>query len=282
MARPIRIELAGGLYHVTSRGDRCEAVFADDADRLLWLGVFGETCQRFNWVCHAWCLMGNHYHILIETNEPNLSQGMRHLNGVFTQSTNRRHRRVGHLFQGRFKSILVEKDSHLLELSRYVVLNPVRAGMVDNVDQWPWSSWHAMIGQKPAPPWLRTDWLLAQFGRTRKSAVLAYTAFVQAGRRAPSPWGALRGQVFLGSDTFAKTAQHAAAKDQITEIPRAQRRPFPLPLSDYEALNRSPEAAMAAAYASGGYTMAQIAAYFGVHYSSVSRAVTAKNKAPPR
>ena len=130
MARPIRIELAGGLYHVTSRGDRREAVFADDADRLLWLDVFGETCQRFNWVCHAWCLMGNHYHILIETIAANLSQGMRHLNGVFTQSTNRRHRRVGHLFQGRFKGILVEKDSHLLELSRYVVLNPVRAGMV--------------------------------------------------------------------------------------------------------------------------------------------------------
>jgi len=116
-------------------------------------------------------------------------------------------------------------------------------------------------------------------GQTQESAILAYTAFVHAGREAPSPWGALRGQVFLGSDGFAKAAQHAAAKKQITEIPRAQRRPLPLPLSAYEASTSTPEAAMAAAYASGGYTMAQIAAHFGVHYSSVSRAVAGKNKA---
>jgi putative transposase len=128
MVRPLRIELAGGLYHVTSRGDRQENIYLDDGDRLLWQDVMAETCSRCNWVCHAWCQMSNHYHLVLETIEGNLSAGMRHLNGVYTQKTNRKHERVGHVFQGRYKAILVERDSYLLELSRYVVLNPVRCG----------------------------------------------------------------------------------------------------------------------------------------------------------
>ena len=126
MARPLRIELSGGLYHVTSRGDRRENIYFSEDDRRAWLEVFGQVCERFNWVCHAYCQMTNHYHIVVETPEGNLSQGMRQLNGVYTQLVNRAHGRVGHVFQGRFKGILVEKDAYLLELSRYVVLNPVR------------------------------------------------------------------------------------------------------------------------------------------------------------
>ena len=130
MARPLRIELAGGLYHVTSRGDRREDIYLGDADRLAWLDTFSQVCARFNWTCHAWCQMSNHYHIVVETAEGNLARGMRQLNGVYTQMINRRHHRVGHVFQGRYKAILVEKDSYLLELARYVVLNPLRARMV--------------------------------------------------------------------------------------------------------------------------------------------------------
>jgi len=130
MSRPIRVEYAGALYHVTSRGNRREDIFLDEGDRLVWLSVFAEVCERFNWRCHAWCLMDNHYHILVETIEGNLSKGMRHLNGVYTQKSNRKHGRVGHVYQGRYKAILVQKDGYLLELSRYVVLNSVRAGMV--------------------------------------------------------------------------------------------------------------------------------------------------------
>src|SRR5512137_282677 len=163
MARALRLELAGGLYHVTSRGDRREDIFLDDADRLAWLEVFAQTCKRFNWVCHAWCLMGNHYHIVIETIEGNLAQGMRHLNGVYTQTFNRTHQRVGHVFQGRYKAVIVEKDSYLLELARYVVLNPLRAGMVKDIADWQWSSYAAMLGIQPAPEWLQTDWILGQF-----------------------------------------------------------------------------------------------------------------------
>jgi REP-associated tyrosine transposase len=132
MARPLRIEFAGALYHVTARGNNREAIFlgADEADREAFLEILGAICERFNWVCHAYCLMTNHYHLLIETPDANLSGGMRQLNGVYTQYVNRTHRRVSHLFQGRFKGILVEREGYLLELARYVVLNPVRAGMV--------------------------------------------------------------------------------------------------------------------------------------------------------
>ena len=130
MARPLRLEFSGALYHVTSRGDRREDIYLDDADRGNYLSVLSEVCDRFNWLVHAYCLMSNHYHLLIETPDSNLAMGMRQLNGVYTQRFNRRHARVGHVFQGRYKAIIVQKDSYLLELARYIVLNPVRARMV--------------------------------------------------------------------------------------------------------------------------------------------------------
>ena len=142
---------------MTSRGDRREAIYEDEEDRERFLALLGNVASDFNWVCHAWCLMGNHYHLVIETPDGNLSKGMRQLNGVYTQYSNRRHRRVGHLFQGRYKAILVDGDSYLLELGRYVVLNPVRAGMVKEPGEWPWSSYLAMVGKQPSPPWLETD-----------------------------------------------------------------------------------------------------------------------------
>jgi putative transposase len=173
MARPLRIELAGGLHHVTSRGDRREAIYLDDQDRAEWLGVFGEVCDRFNWRCHAYCEMTNHYHLVVETPQANLSKGMRQLNGVYTQRFNRRHGLAGHLFQGRFKAILVERDAYLLELARYVVLNPVRAGMVSEVSAWQWSSYRAMVGLASSPPWLETDWVLVpRFIKSCKHMVL--------------------------------------------------------------------------------------------------------------
>ncbi len=131
MARPLRLEFAGAVYHVTSRGDRREDIYLSDDDRREWLAVLALVCDRFNWVVHAYCQMTNHYHLVVETVEANLSAGMRQLNGLYTQRFNRRHGQVGHLFQGRYKAILVQKEAHLLELSRYVVLNPVRAGMVE-------------------------------------------------------------------------------------------------------------------------------------------------------
>ena len=198
MARPLRIELAGALYHVTSRGDRREDIYLDDDDRRRWLDVFKTVCERFNWICHAYCLMDNHYHIVVETVEGNLSKGMLQLNGVYTQQFNRAHGRVGHVYQGRYKAILVDKDSYLLELSRYVVLNPVRAGMVKSAGAWVWSSYRAMVGRVSPPSWLQTDELLRQFGKQRKRAIENYVDFVRAGVRIPSVWQDLKMQIYFG------------------------------------------------------------------------------------
>jgi REP element-mobilizing transposase RayT len=161
---------------VTARGDRRESIYEDDADREEFLRLLGDVVGLFNWRCHAWCLMTNHYHLVVETPDANLSKGMRQLNGVFTQWSNRRHRRSGHLFQGRFKAVLVDADSYLLELTRYVVLNPVRAHRVNRAGDWPWSSYRATTGDAEAPAWLETDGLLAQFGSRRSRAVAGVRA----------------------------------------------------------------------------------------------------------
>jgi len=274
MSRPLRIELAGGLYHVTSRGDRREAIYRDDQDRIDWLAVLGEVCGRFNWRCHAYCEMTNHYHFVVETPDANLSKGMRQLNGVYTQRVNRRHGLVGHLFQGRFKAIVVERDAYLLELARYVVLNPVRAAMVAQAEDWPWSSYRAMVGREPAPTWLATDWLLGQFAQERSRARSGYAAFVREGIGQPSVWEGLRHQVFLGSEAFVE--RHCAPSgppERLREVPRAQRRPLAKPLADFGRRYPDRREAMARAFQTGVYSMQEIAAYFGVHYSTVSRAV---------
>lgn len=273
MARPLRLELSGGLYHITSRGDGREAIFLSDSDRLGWLEVLGEVCERFNWVCHAWCQMTNHYHLLIETPEANLAKGMRQLNGVYTQRFNRVHGRVGHVFQGRYQAILVERDSYLLELARYVVLNPLRAKMVKRLQAWPWSSYLATCAQANAPAWLQTDWLLSQFSPRRSNAIAKYVAFVHEGARLPSIWAQLRGQIYLGSDAFVQKMQKQIEKNpDLSEVPRAQRRAISRSI-EYFGQRYPRDEAMACAYLSGQHTMAAIARHFGVHYSTVSRAV---------
>ncbi len=273
MARPLRLELSGGIYHVTSRGDGREDIYLSDADRVAWLAVFAEVCARYNWVCHAWCQMTNHYHILIETPEANLAQGMRQLNGVYTQRFNRAHARVGHVFQGRYKAILVERDSYLLELARYVVLNPLRARMVAQLEDWQWSSYLATCGQVAGDGWLQTDWVLGQFGLDRVRAIASYVQFVHEGERLPSVWAQLQGQIYLGSADFVHNMQAQVDKQpSLAEIPRAQRRVLPQPLSEFAA-NYPPKEAMARAYLSGQCTMQSIAQHFLVHYATVSRAV---------
>lgn len=281
MTRPLRIELSGGLYHVTSRGDRREDIYLSDEDRIAWLTLFGQVCSRFNWVCHAYCQMTNHYHLVVETPEGNLAQGMRQLNGVYTQWVNRTHKRVGHVFQGRYKAILVEKDNYLLELARYVVLNPVRAGMVSDIGAWAWSSYPAMLGQVVPPVWLQTDWLLGQFGRQRNQAIAGYIDFVRAGVGLPSVWDNLQGQIYLGSEKFIEQMQSSLVLDQaMDEIPRIQRRPLAKPLMQYLTEYADvPRTGMAQAYLSGDYAMKAIAEAFGVHYATVSRAVKAYENA---
>jgi REP element-mobilizing transposase RayT len=274
MARPLRIEYAGALYHITARGDGRDCIYLDDRDRAAFLDVLAEVIERHNWLCHAYCLMGNHYHLLIETPEANLSRGMRDLNGVYTQGFNRRHGRVGHVFQGRFKGILVDRDSYLLELSRYIVLNPVRAAMVHRAQDWPWSSYRATAGLRDRPGWLTVDWILSAFAPRRSLAIEQYRAFVAAGKGQPAPWEHLKNQIYLGSEAFVERMQSLIEPDRdLSEIPRSQRRPIRKPLHQYTRVSNCRDEAVRAAYASGGYTMKEIGVHFGLHYSRISRII---------
>ena len=273
MTRPLRLEFPGALYHVTSRGNRREDIYLGDDDRELLLTQLANVCLRFNWAIHSYCLMTNHYHLVVETPDGNLSKGMRQLNGVYGQMWNRLHDRVGHVFQGRFKCIVVQKESYLLELSRYVVLNPVRAGIVQRAEDWPWSNLRAILGGIEAPRWLASNWLLSHFGQQRRRAVANYLKFVNEGVGRPSPLAGVRFQGVLGDDRFVAGLRCEKQSDNSLEIPRIQRRLLAKPLPWYEETHETRTEAMAFAYFSGAYSMREIADYFGVHYRTVSRAV---------
>ena len=274
MARQLRIEFEGALYHITSRGNAREAIYKNDEDRAEFLSLLNNTCNRFDWYCHAYCLMDNHYHLLIETNRPSLSKGMKHLNGTYTQFFNRSHKRVGHIYQGRFKGILVEKESYLLELSRYIVLNPVRARMVRTAKDWQWSSYRATAGISIAHSCLTTDWLLSGFCNQRKSAQHAYREFIQKGRNQPSPWENLKNQIYLGSSEFVEEMQCKLEPDHsLNDIPKKQKQAALKPLNYYQQRYDSRSKAMAKAYLGGHYTLKEVGQHFGVSYATVSRAV---------
>lgn len=268
MARPLRLEFPHAVYHLTSRGNARQRIVRDDGDRQQFLTILGHVIDRFGWHCHAYCLMTNHYHLLIETPRANLSSGMRQLNGLVTQAFNRRHRRVGHLFQGRFKAILVERDAHLLELCRYVVLNPVRAKLVAHPRQWIWSSYRPTAGEEEAPAWLTTEWVLSQFSSRRSTAQARYREFVSEGRGASNPWEHLQGQIYLGSDDFVAAHQ---PNRLIREIHRAHTRAKRPSLPALFQKRRGRPEGIHEAYRVHGYRLAEIAAHLGVHYSTISR-----------
>jgi putative transposase len=180
---------------------------------------------------------------------------------------------VGHLFQGRYKAILIQKDTYLLELTRYVVLNPLRARMVLRLEDWPWSSYQTMIGEANVPGWLDADWLLSQFGRERQRAIESCRRFIMEGKGLPSPLDQTRHQLLLGDDAFVEQFRQDKKPEALREVSKAHRRSVALPLAEYEQHHSDRIEAMARAYLSGAYTMSEIGAHFGVHYMTVSRAV---------
>jgi putative transposase len=282
MARPLRIEYSEAIYHITSRGNARKKIYSDDEDRENFFVVLGTVVKKYNWLCHAYCLMDNHYHLLVETPDANLSKGMRQLNGVYTQLYNRRHRRPGHLFQGRYRAILVDKDNYLLELCRYVVLNPVRAKLVELPEHWKWSSYAATVGLKKVPEYLSVDWILGVFGTDRKTAQRQYRKFVKEGTNRKSPWGELIGQILLGGDSFVeKFKDFLRDKEAIKEIPRQQRYAGRLKLKEiFKGKNsggkKGRNQGIYDAHMNYGYTLKEIADYLGIHYTSVSKVIKEK------
>jgi len=228
MSRPLRLEFPGALWHVTSRGNERREIVRDDVDRRRFVRFLAHVVRERRWLLHAWVLMSNHYHLLVETPEVGLSRGIQWLNQRYAETFNKRHARVGHLFQGRFKSILVERERHLLELLRYVVLNPVRCGLSTFAGEYAWSNYRATAGLQLPPRWLQIDWTLDQFGgRDRAEAREAYRRFVADGRGAAyNPREAVVGQIYLGGEGFRERMQAVVrARARSLEVPALQRMP---------------------------------------------------------
>ena len=288
MARPLRVEYAGALYHVTSRGNARKSIFKDEEDRKTFLRLLDRVNQRYRWLCHAYCLMDNHYHLVIETPEGNLTKGMRQLNGVYTQAFNRQHGRVGHLFQGRYKAILVERESYLLEVCRYVVLNPVRAKTVGKPEAWRWSSYRGTGGLEKPQACLTTDWILGQFATARTEAERRYREFVREGVEMPSIWNHVKGQSLLGADGFVeKLGRYLKKYERVREIPRSQRYAHRPKLDELFKENvredkRRRDGTIIEAVEAHGYSQKEVADYLKMHYSTISRLVNRKNPTTSR
>ncbi len=264
VARPLRLAIPGGLYHVTSRGNDRQVVYFDDRDRTRFIDLLAGVVERFHLLCHSYCLMSNHYHLLLETPKANLSLAMRQLNGLYAQSFNRRHGRCGHVFQARFRSILVQKESHLLRCARYIVRNPVRARMCEQPGQWRWSSYNALAGRAPAEGFLCTDELLRMFASTRRRAQERYRDFIAEGA-ADDLLSEVRGER-LGDEAFLRVRY--ADDERLPEIPRAQLEPLRRPLEEIFASSSEP---VVVAYHDHDYSLREIGEHLGCHYATVSR-----------
>ncbi len=280
MARPLRIEYSGAFYHITSRGNAKQLIFLTDQDRKKFLKILKLVIERTDWICHSYVLMGNHYHLLIETPKPNLSRGMRQLNGVYTQFFNWIHNRVGHLFQGRFKALIVEKDNYLLELCRYLLLNPVRAGIVKDPGDYRWSSYKAIIGKVKCPEFLTTNWILSQFGSDRDTAVKEFKKLSFSCKSMSFPTKEIAGQLILGSKKFIKKMEkYLSQYDRLndSEISKKQRYVFRMDLDEIfqkgirEGKTRNE--LIYKAFREYDYYQKEIADYLKIHYATVSRAI---------
>lgn len=235
MTRPLRLDHADATWHVTARGNERKTIYRDDEDCNGFLEVLGAVVEKFRWDLHAYVLMPNHYHLVLSTPAPTLSRGMRQLGGVYSQRFNRRWSRCGHLFQGRFFSLHVERNAHLLELTRYLALNPVRAGLVRDPAEWRWGSYRATAGLEAQPPFLETAWVRELFRSRRLGAGRAFAEFV-AEKNEYDPWSQVRHQVYLGGDAFCtERLEQARVADRKTGIAARQTRGV---VADPEALRR--------------------------------------------
>jgi REP element-mobilizing transposase RayT len=277
MARPLRIEFAGALQHIISRGNARKKIFADERDFTSLLAVLDTVVEKYNWVIYAYCLMPNHYHLVAETPEANLSAGMKYLNGVYTQRFNRRHDQTGHLLQGRYKSILIDRHAYLLELCRYVVLNPVRAGLTSDPHQWRWSSFAPTMKKAPKPRCLDPGIVLALFADDRTKARKDYSQFVVEGIGKKPSWGDSEGSILLGDNRFLREViplvSDRACAGQLARLEQVANRPPLEQLLQSSVRNRLAVSAIKNAHIKHGYHLRDIANFLGVDPSTLTRAI---------
>lgn len=273
MARPLRLDVPDGISHVTARGNNRLAIFhgAEERDRLLW--ILQRVVARYGWLCHAYVVMDNHYHLLVETPTPNLSLGMRQLNGLYGQWFNDRHERTGHVFGGRFKSIAVDRDEHFLEAARYIVLNPVRTSQPRRFNDWRWSSYPATAGLVARPTFLTVEGVLRALDPDLAVARRRYVEFVADGVAA-SLDARLIGEIYLGDEDFIRDLMPGVP---VAEVPRHQWQPLRPSLNVLLAQRGG----VLAAYRRYGYRLREIAAELGVSPATVSRALARLEQAAP-
>ena len=267
MGRPLRIDVPFAVYHVTARGNHGQDIYLDVVDRERFLKRLGFVMGRLGLVCHSYCLMNNHFHLLLETTRPNLGRAMQQLLSGYALSLHKRLATAGHLFQGRYHAVLVEKGAHMLEAARYVALNPVRAGLCQQPEEWPWSAHRALCGIVTAEPCLTVDWLLRQFAKDLPTARRRYRAFVAE----PTPdRRASDGAIVVGTPAFAE--RHLAGR-AMDEAPKRQSR-LPRP-SLAELRSTHGDRAILVAYRQYDYRLREIAGEFELHYSTISRRLAA-------
>ena len=280
MSRPLRLLAPGAVYHVVSRGNAKMAIFCDDIDRRRFLAILETVARRCRIECHAYCLMSNHYHLVIRTLEPNLSAAIQYLNGVYAQWWNKRHNRCGHVWQGRFKAQLIEMEDYFLEACRYVVLNPVRAGLVQQAQDFAWSSYAATAGLVPCPPHLTTSLLL---GDRTASICRDYQTFIAAGVQQTEVSAALHNDVLLvGSKQFAAAHWETIAQTSSTEVVRRHRvigRPTLDELFAEVGDRPTRNLRIRDARYRFHYEVSEVAKHLSLHYGTVSRIAVAVDNA---
>lgn len=263
VARPPRLLVPDGIYHVITRGNERRLIYRDPFDQERFLDVLGRSAEGRHWRVLAYCLMSNHYHLLVQTPEPDLAAGMQQLNGSYAQAFNRRHGRVGHLFQGRYGARLVQRDEHLHATVRYVIRNPVRAGLCRSPIDWPWSSHRATLAETESPRFLDADVLLSFYGCDRDSALRHYREEAER-PDAPQPDGH---PLVFGDDAFVRDA--LARLGPARGVPRRYVRPSRPALS--ELLTSTADGRAIAAAHAHGYSLREIGRHLGVNASTVSR-----------
>lgn len=269
VSRQLRVQFAGALYHVMARGNNREPIVHDERDVVSFLGNLEATCERYAWRVFGWCIMPNHYHLVLETARETLSYGMRRLNSVYAQQFNQRHNRVGHFFQGRFRAFVVGNEDYLLTLLRYVELNPWRAALVQHPTDWPWSSIHVSLGRDPAPPWSAVREVWARFGTTAGVSIKRYREFLFDGMHTPAEVLPMHHSLVIGDAEAAAGVEALAGRTRVSpEIPHGQR-VTSAALPAIFAREADVDAAIKDAYVAG-FPLRAIAAYLGVHYSTVS------------
>ena len=279
MARPVRIEFKNAVYFISSKSNGRKHIARDDVDREVFMQTLEYVIKRYRWKCHAYCIGETEYNIAIETPKANLSVGMRQLNGIYTQKFNRKNRKSGNVFQGRFKAVVIEKDEYLLDICRHVVTLAQRDGSAKNINTYKWSSYRATAGTTDVPDFLDVDWIHSQFAKRTKNAQEKYRDYIKGAKKAGNPLDKVKGQILLGNDKFIEQMTLMLIKGRNKEdVPKWQRHIKRPPLDEvFKGIEgksvKQRNRKVKEAHSKHGYTLKDIGQYLGLHYTSISRII---------